>query len=125
MRRPPKGWRRSTFGKRSERYDGVTSVPCFTHPNAPGLVVNETGFRWVVSHARSGSFINPTFPIADDACLFALAIAVLGDFERSARDILADEALRGGVVLIRQRPEFRNAETEAGWKEIPVDVLDA
>lgn len=125
MRRPPKGWTRSTFGKRSKRDNDVTSVACFTHPDAPGLVVNENGFDWVVSHERSGSYINPSFRSADVACQFALAISAQGDFRRTARELLADEALKGGVVLVRQRPEFAEGQTTEGWKEIPVDVLDA
>lgn len=126
MRRAPKGWTASSFGKRKKSTNAVEDSPCFIHPDAPGLCVNEDGIEWVVSHRRSGSFINPSFPSVDLACSFALAISAQGDFRRSAREILADEALRGGVVVVRERPEFVNVGTTVdGWKVIPEDVLDA
>lgn len=126
MRRAPKGWTSTNFLKRSKRTNEGTPAPCFIHPDAPGLVVNEDGEGyWVVSHARSGCFVNPTFDRPDLACSFALAIAVQGDWRRSARELIADQALRGGVVLVRERPEFASGIVTEACRDLPVDVLDA
>lgn len=110
MKRPPKGWARGSFDCPS--VDGSSRrIDCYTHPDAPGLVVNENRGVWVVSHERSGMFINPGFSELAIACHFALAISVQGDFRRTAREILSDEALKGGVVLVRQRPDYASGET--------------
>lgn len=125
MRRPPKGWTTSRITVRSKHEAEGRLVDCFVHTGAPGLAVNENVGLWVVSHTRSGMFINPGFWEADVACRFALALAANGDYTRSARDLLADEPMRGRVVQIRNRPEFSECSTFDTNPNPSDDALDA
>ncbi len=126
MRRPPKGWALSSFNKRSSNNPQGKAAACFDHQAAPGLVVNpHDSDDWVVSHARSGLFINPSFPTAELACSFALSLADAGDFTRSARELLADLPLIEDVKLIRQRPEFLDGSALAIGLQYADDIVDA
>lgn len=103
----PAGWDRGTFLVRTVEEPAGVSRDCYVCPQAPGLCVNRRDDLWVVSHIRSGTFVQPAFTRVGDACSFAIAIAPAGDWTRSGRELLDDAALRGRVVIERDRTRFK------------------
>lgn len=104
----PAGWESSAFLVRTvEDPDGKTR-DCYICPQAPGLCVNRRDDLWVVSHVRSGTFIQPAFTRVASACSFAIAVAPLGDWTRKGRDLLNDHALRGRVIGEREKTVFKS-----------------
>lgn len=103
----PAGWSSSTFLVRTVEDPDGKERDCYVCPQAPGLCVNRRDDLWVVSHVRSGTFIQPAFVRIADACSFAVAIAPITDWGRKGRDLITDPAVRGRVVLERERSSFR------------------
>ncbi len=100
-------WQAGTFECDSPA--GKYSKACWRHLSAPGLCVNrrrtnegeEAG--WVVSHERSGKFIDPEHGSRKAAQAFALDLAPLGDWRRGGEALLEDVQLRAAVIQLRGR----------------------
>lgn len=106
MSKIPKGWTPTNIIIRTQNAPHGEGREAFNRPDVAGLVVNRREDLWVVSHVRSGYFIQPGFVVATDACDFALALAPLADWGRTGRELQNDHALRGAVVHLRERMNF-------------------
>lgn len=104
----PAGWTSSTFLVRTVEDPEGKARDCYVCPQAAGLCVNRRDDLWVVSHVRSGTFIQPAFVRIADAASFAIAIAPLADWTRKGRDLLNDADVRGAVIRERERTVFKS-----------------
>lgn len=102
----PPGWGEGAILVRTVESPDGTSREAFVHPDMPGLAVNRREDLWVVTHIRSGHFIQPGFARSTDAADFARDLFPLTDWSRKGRDLLDDKTLRGAVVQIRDRMNF-------------------
>lgn len=106
MSKIPKGWTPTGIMVRTTNSPNGESRDAYTHPDVVGLVVNKRDDLYVVSHVRSGYFIQPGFVLPKEACDFAIALAKLTDWKRSGRELQDDAAIRGAVVQLRERLNF-------------------
>jgi hypothetical protein len=125
MKGVPPGWAPATIVVRTIEEPDGRDREAFINAGAPGLAINLRDDLWVVSHVRSGVFIQPGFVKAKEAAAFALDLAPLTDWSRKARDLRDDEALRGAVVSMRDRLNFGRTIVSIDAAQASDAALDA